>query len=71
MAVTSTFIPGAGRLSVTGDTLDNNTNISRDAAGTILVNGGAVATGGGTHTVANTAQIQAFGLDGNDALTLN
>ena len=71
MAVTSTFIPGAGQLSVTGDALDNNTSVSRNAAGTILVNGGAVATVGGTPTVANTAQIQAFGLDGNDVITVD
>ncbi len=42
MSVTSTFIPGAGQLSVTGDALDNNAAVSRNAAGTILVNGGAV-----------------------------
>jgi Ca2+-binding RTX toxin-like protein len=69
MAITSTF--NLGRLSVTGDSLDNTTTVSRNAAGTILVNGGAVATVGGTPTVANTAQIQAFGLDGNDVLSLD
>ena len=69
MAVTSTF--NAGQLSVSGDTLDNNVNVSRDAAGVILVNGGAVATVGGTPTVANTSRIQAFGLGGNDTLTLS
>src|SRR5204862_7420568 len=39
--------------------------------GRILVNGGAVAATGGTPTVANTALIQVFGLDGNDQIALN
>src|SRR5262249_13391243 len=47
-AVTASFIPGAGVLSVFGDALDNTIVISRNAAGTILVNGGAVAVQGGT-----------------------
>ena len=54
MATTATFIPGAGSLNVIGDALDNTTTISRDAAGRILVNGGAVPVLGGTPTVANT-----------------
>jgi len=70
-AVTATFTPGAGLLSIFGDALDNNITISRNAAGQILVNGGAVAVVGGTPTVANTALIQAFGLSGNDTITLN
>src|SRR5262245_12957378 len=69
MAVTSTF--SNGELNVIGDSLDNNTAVSRDAAGLILVNGGAVATSGGIPTVANTAQIEAFGLAGNDTLTIS
>jgi Ca2+-binding RTX toxin-like protein len=68
-AVTSTF--SAGVLSVNGDALDNTIAISRDAAGRILVNGGAVVVAGGTPTVANTTTIQVFGLGGNDTLTLS
>src|SRR5215468_7210144 len=71
MATTASFIPGAGSLSVLGDALDNTTTISRDAAGRILVNGGAVAVVGGTPTVANTSLIQVFGQGGNDTITLN
>ncbi len=52
-AVTSTFTGGV--LSVNGDSLDNNIAVSRNAAGRILVNGGAVSVVGGTPTVANTA----------------
>ena len=53
-AVTSVFASSAGgTLSVFGDALANNMTISRDAAGKILVNGGAVPVLGGTPTVAN------------------
>jgi Ca2+-binding RTX toxin-like protein len=56
---------------VIGDNLDNSIQISRNPAGQILVNGGAIAVGGGTPTVANTATIQVFGQGGNDTLTLS
>src|SRR6188508_21961 len=68
-AVTSTFTNGT--LSVSGDNLDNNVALSRNAAGQILVNGGAVAVQGGTPTVANTSLMQVFGQGGNDTITLN
>jgi Ca2+-binding RTX toxin-like protein len=71
MAVTATFNPGAGVLTEFGDNLDNTIVTSRDAAGTLLVNGGAVVVKGGTATVANTSLITVFGLDGNDTITLN
>jgi Ca2+-binding RTX toxin-like protein len=68
-ATTASFSNGV--LSVTGDAPANAIQISRNAAGTILVNGGAVPVAGGTPTVANTARIQVFGLGGNDTLALN
>src|SRR5215216_1431813 len=68
-ATTASF--SAGVLSVNGDSLANTITISRDAAGRILVNGGAVTVSGGTPTVANTAKIQVFALDGNDVVTIN
>jgi Ca2+-binding RTX toxin-like protein len=71
-AVIATFTTGAGgQLTVFGDNLDNTITITRDAAGKILVNGGAVPVLGGTPTVANTSRITVFGLGGNDAITLN
>jgi Ca2+-binding RTX toxin-like protein len=70
-AVFAVFTPGAGVLSVFGDSLDNTITISRDAAGKILVNNGAVNVFGGTPTVANTGSISVFGQAGNDTLTLN
>ena len=70
-AVTASFLPTSGVLSVFGDSLDNNITVSRNAAGQILVNGGAVSVVGGTPTVANTALIQVFGQAGNDTIALN
>src|SRR5688500_18779510 len=60
-----------GELTVFGDNGANTITISRDAAGTILVNNGAVSVVGGTPTVANTALIQVFGQAGNDVITLD
>ena len=71
-AVFALFNPAAGgQLVVFGDSQDNSITISRDAAGKILVNGGAVNIVGGTPTVANTASISVFGNAGNDTITLN
>jgi Ca2+-binding RTX toxin-like protein len=69
MAVTSFFTPPT--LTTLGDALDNTITTSRNAAGTILVNGGAVPVLGGTPTVANTSLIQVFGQGGDDTLTLD
>ena len=71
MAVTASFNAATGVLSVFGDALGNTVTLSRDAAGNILINGGAVAVIGGTPTVANTALIQAFGLNDDDVITLD
>src|SRR5262245_44882722 len=70
-AVTASFLAGAQTLSILGDTLANTITVSRNAAGVLLVNGGAVLVLGGTATVANTALIQIFGQGGNDTITLN
>ena len=48
-----------------------NVKASRDAAGKILINGGAVTVLGGTPTVANTDLIQLFGQAGNDTITID
>src|SRR3954447_25637527 len=71
MSVTSSFDAASGTLTVFGDALDNNATLSRDAAGTILVNGGAIGVVGGPATVANTALMQVFGQSGNDTITLS
>lgn len=71
LAVTATFTPGTGVLNIFGDSADNAIQVSRNAGGSILVNGGAVNILGGTPTVANTSLIQAFGLSGDDSITIN
>ena len=71
MAVTAFFSAAAGTLSVFGDNLDNNITISRNAAGGIFVNGGAVPVLGGSATVANTSLITVFGQGGNDIIALD
>jgi Ca2+-binding RTX toxin-like protein len=71
MSVTAVFSPAAEMLTVMGDNQNNNIVISRNAAGALLVNGGAVSIAGGTPTVANTSLIQAFGQNGNDSISLD
>jgi Ca2+-binding RTX toxin-like protein len=71
MATTASFLPTAGQLTVLGDTQKNNVTVSRDAAGKLLVNGGAVPVLGGTPTVANTSLIQVFGQDGDDTVQID
>ena len=70
MAITASFSSN-GILSIFGDANKNGVVVSRDAAGRILINGGAVKILGGTATVANTTNIQMFGLDGNDTITVD
>src|SRR5262249_52882151 len=69
--ITASFLPNAHLLTVFGDALNNNIVVSRDAAGTILVNGGAVAIQGGPPTVANVSLVQVFGQAGNDPISLD
>jgi Ca2+-binding RTX toxin-like protein len=70
-AISAIFSPGAGLLTIVGDALDNSLVVSRNNAGTLLVNNGAVPILGGKATVANTSLIQMFGLGGNDNLALD
>ena len=70
-ATKAQFNPANGSLTVDGDGQDNSITISRDAAGKLLVNGGAIAISGGTATVANTTLIRVSGGNGQDTITLN
>lgn len=70
-AVNAFFASGVGVLTVNGDSANNTLTISRNAAGQILVNGGAITINGGTATVANTKLIQVFGNGGNDVISLS
>jgi hypothetical protein len=70
-SVTATFSTATGVLTVAGDDLDNTIVVSRNAAGTILVNNGAVVIQGGPATLANTSKVLVTGGAGNDVLTLD
>jgi Ca2+-binding RTX toxin-like protein len=71
MAIKGSFSPSDNLLSVTGDNGDNTIVTSRNAAGQILINGGAVSIDGGDPTVANTAKIVASGGNGDDTISLD
>lgn len=71
MAITATFIPASGTLSVFGTPDLETITVSRNAAGIIAVNKGAVAILGGAPTVLDTTLLQIFGQAGDDAITLN
>jgi Ca2+-binding RTX toxin-like protein len=71
MAIKASFLPGPGLLTVIGDGLNDHITVSRDAAGTLLINGGAITIDGGVSTVANTALIQLFGQGGADTITID
>ena len=71
LAVTATFSPSTGTLSMVGDTFDNNIEISRADNGNILVNDGEVAIVGGTPTVNNTTRVFVLGLNGDDTIVFN
>lgn len=60
-----------GELIVFGDEQDNTIEVSRNVAGALSVNGGAVRIVGSTATVANISRIQIIGGGGNDTLSLN
>src|SRR5262249_150543 len=70
-AVTGTFIPSTGVLTVFGSGGADALPIGRDATGAILVNKSAVAVSDGSPTVANTHLIQVFGLSGDDTIALD
>jgi RTX calcium-binding nonapeptide repeat (4 copies) len=69
MAIKANFT--AGLLSVTGDNGDDAITVNRDAAGQILINGGAISAQGGQPTLTNTNEIDVFGGNGNDTISLD
>jgi len=58
MATSAIFSSATGQLTVIGDSLDNTITTSRDPAGRILINHGAVPGTGSVPTVANTTVIR-------------
>ncbi|WP_027520187.1 calcium-binding protein [Bradyrhizobium sp. WSM1417] len=71
MAITASFSSRTGTLSVFGDAIDDSIVASRDPAGKILINGGAVTVLGGTPSVSTTTLIQLFGQGGNDTIAVD
>jgi len=71
MAIRAIFNPVTGVLVETGDNLGNTITTSRDTAGQILVNGGAVSIDGGQPTIANTNEIVVSGGNGDDTISLD
>ena len=69
MAIKANFT--AGVLSVTGHNGGDAITVSRDAAGQILINGGAISVQGDQPTLTNTTQIDVFGGNGNDMISLD
>jgi Ca2+-binding RTX toxin-like protein len=70
-SIFASFDPGTGILTIVGDDLDNIIAVSRDGAGNLRVNDGAVSIAGGVVTVVNTTLIRIFGRGGNDQLSLS
>ena len=69
MAIKANFT--AGVLSVTGHNGGDAITVSRDAAGQILINGGAISVQGDQPTLANTKEIDVSGGNGNDTISLD
>ena len=69
MAIKANF--SAGLLSVTDGNGDDAITVNRDAAGQILINGGAISAQGDQPTLTNTTQIDVFGGNGNDTISLD
>jgi len=69
MSIKASFSPPI--LIASGDDLNNPIAVSRDAAGNILVNGGAVSVEGGQPRVANTSVIETFGEASSDKIVLD
>ena len=71
MPITASYSPATRKLTAIGDAVAENITFSRNVAGQIFVNGGAVPISGGTPTVATTDLIEAFGLDLDDVISLD
>ena len=68
---TATFDADNGVLQVFGTGNDNDVIISRNAAGSILVDGTVLHLNDGSPTVGNTQLIEVFGRAGNDVIALD
>jgi Ca2+-binding RTX toxin-like protein len=71
MAIAASYDSISQDLTVLGDTAANTITVSRNVAGNLLVNGGAVPITGGTATIANTDLIAVSGDLGSDTIALD
>jgi len=71
MPIFGNYLAGPKYLVFTGDNADNPITVSRNPAGLLLGNGGAIPILGGIASVANTSLIQVYGNGGNDTVTLD
>src|SRR6476659_7388671 len=71
MSIIGRFLSSQHRLLFSGDGGDNNITVSRDAAGHLFGNGGAIHISPDGATVANTDLIQVHGGDGNDVIRID
>ena len=69
MAIKANFTPGV--LSVTGDNGNDAITVKRDTAGQILINDGVISVQGDQPTLVNTREIDVFGGNGNDTISLD
>ena len=70
-ATTAVKLPGSTTLTVSGDNRSNSIVVSRDVAGDILVNGGAVVVHGSKPTVDNVKRIRILAAGGDDTVRLD
>ncbi len=66
-----TLSPDARLLTATDDLAGHGIVSSRDAAGNILINGGSTKVAGGKPAIVDVGEIDIFGLDGNDNISVD
>src|SRR5688500_12193795 len=71
MSIKTDFVSSAGLLQVFGDSRSNTIIVSRDADGTLRVNGKTIEQNGVIATVNNTQLISVFGDAGDDRIILD
>ena len=71
MAIKASFIPGTACCSDRRQPRQHHHRPAATRLGNILINGGAISIDGGQPTVANTTEIEVFGGNGNDTISLD
>jgi hypothetical protein len=70
MAIQASLNPTTHVLTATGDNGGDAITVTRDLAGNIFINDGAVSVQGDSPTLANTTRIDVFGGNGDDTISL-